>query len=84
MSDANFEALTNTINVSLSGVQEKAAEGDYEAAHADEDDLRDLLSHIDNWKMRKAAKEELLARLTPLFAMMTNGGTIEGLNAYVK
>ena len=50
----------------------------------DEDDLRDLLSHIDNWKMRKAAKEELLARLTPLFAMMTNGGTIEGLNAYVK
>lgn len=43
MSDANFEALTNTINVSLSGVQEKAAEGDYEAAHADEDDLRDFV-----------------------------------------
>lgn len=43
MSDANFEALTNTINVSLSGVQEKAAEGDYEAAHADEDDLYDFV-----------------------------------------
>jgi len=49
----------------------------------DEDALRELLSHIDNWKQRKAAKEELLARLAPLFAMMTNGGTIEGLNAYV-
>ncbi|ACO36955.1 hypothetical protein lb338_phage_34 [Lactobacillus phage Lb338-1] len=43
MSDANFEALTNTINVSLSGVQEKAAKGDYEAAHADEDDLYDFV-----------------------------------------
>ena len=50
----------------------------------DEDALRDLLSHIENWKLRKVAKEELLARLAPLFAMMTNGGTIEGLNAYVK
>lgn len=50
----------------------------------DEDALRDLLSHIENWKLRKAAKEELLARLAPLFAIMTNGGTIEGLNAYVK
>lgn len=50
----------------------------------DEDALRDLLSHIENWKLRKAAKEELLAQLAPLFAMMTNGGTIEGLNAYVK
>ena len=50
----------------------------------DEDALRNLLSHVENWKLRKAAKEELLARLAPLFAMMTNGGTIEGLNAYVK
>ena len=43
MSDANFEALTNTINVSLSGVQEKAAEGDYEVAHSDEDNLREFV-----------------------------------------
>ena len=50
----------------------------------DEDSLRDLLSHIDNWKQRKAAKEGLLAHLAPLFSLLTNGNTIEGLNAYVK
>ena len=50
----------------------------------DEETLRELLSHIDGWKRRKAAKEELLARLAPLFGMLTGGGNIEGLNAYVK
>ena len=50
----------------------------------DEDSLRELLSHIDNWKQRKAAKESLLARLAPLFALLSGGSTIEGLNAYVK
>lgn len=50
----------------------------------DEDSLRNLLSHIDNWKQRKAAKEELLARLAPIFALLSGGNTIEGLNAYVR
>ena len=50
----------------------------------DENNLRELLSHIDNWKQRKAAKENLLARLAPLFNLLTGGNTIEGLNAYVK
>lgn len=50
----------------------------------DEDALRDLLSHIDGWKQRKAAKEGLLANLAPLFALLSGGNTIEGLNAYVK
>lgn len=43
MSDANFEALINTINASLSCVQEKVAEGDYEEAHIAEDELRDFI-----------------------------------------
>ncbi len=50
----------------------------------DEDTLRELLSHIDNWKLRKTAKEGLLARLAPTFALLAGGNTIEGLNAYVK
>lgn len=50
----------------------------------DEDALRELLSHIDNWKQRKAAKEGLLANLAPLFTLLSNGNAIEGLNAYVK
>lgn len=50
----------------------------------DEDALRELLNHIDGWKQRKAAKEGLLARLTPLFDLLTGGNTIEGLNAYVS
>ena len=50
----------------------------------DEDALRELLNHIDGWKQRKAAKEGLLARLAPLFDLLTGGSTIEGLNAYVK
>ena len=50
----------------------------------DEDALRELLSHIDGWKQRKAAKEGLLADLSPLFALLSGGNTIEGLNAYVK
>ena len=50
----------------------------------DEDALRDLLSHIDGWKQRKAAKEGLLADLAPLFALLSGGNTIDGLNAYVK
>ena len=50
----------------------------------DEDALRELLSHIDSWKQRKAAKEGLLQHLAPLFALLTSGNTIEGLNAYVN
>lgn len=50
----------------------------------DEETLRELLNHIDGWKQRKAAKEGLLARLAPLFALLTGGNTIEGLNAYVN
>ena len=50
----------------------------------DEENLRELLSHIDSWKQRKAAKEGLLVRLAPLFSLLTGGNTIEGLNAYVK
>jgi type I restriction enzyme R subunit len=50
----------------------------------DEETLRELLDHIDGWKQRKRAKEELLARLAPLFDLLTGGNTIEGLNAYVK
>ena len=49
----------------------------------DEDPLRELLSHIEGWKQRKAAKESLLARLAPLFALLSGGNTIEGLNAYI-
>lgn len=50
----------------------------------DEEVLRELLSHIDNWKQRKTAKEGLLQHLAPLFALLTRGNTIEGLNAYVN
>ena len=50
----------------------------------DEEALRELLDHIDNWKQRKAAKEGLLASLAPLFDLLAGGATIEGLNAYVK
>ena len=50
----------------------------------DEDSLRELLSHIDGWKQRKAAKESLLVRLAPIFSLLTGGSTIEGLSAYVK
>lgn len=50
----------------------------------DEETLRQLLSHIDNWKLRKVAKENLLGRLAPLFSLLIGGNTIEGLNAYVK
>lgn len=50
----------------------------------DEDVLRDLLAHIDGWKQRKTAKEEILVRLAPLFNLLSGGSTIEGLSAYVK
>ncbi len=50
----------------------------------DEDALSELLSHIDSWKQRKAAKETLLSRLEPLLTLLSGGNTIEGLNAYVK
>lgn len=50
----------------------------------DEDVLRELLSNIDGWKQRNAAKENLLNRLAPIFSLLTGGTTIEGLNAYVK
>ena len=50
----------------------------------DEETLHNLLAHIDGWKQRKAAKEGVLARLTPLFNLLSGGNTIEGLNAYVK
>ena len=50
----------------------------------DEDSFHEMLSHIDNWKQRKAAKEGLLASLKPLFNLMSGGYAIEGLSAYVK
>ena len=50
----------------------------------DEEALRDLLSNLDGWKQRKAAKEGLLIQLAPLFKLLTAGATIEGLNAYVN
>lgn len=50
----------------------------------DEDALRELLGHIENWKQRKAAKEGLLSNLAPLFNLLSSGNAIEGLNAYVK
>ena len=50
----------------------------------DEESLRELMSHIVNWKQRKAAKENLLVRLNPLLMLLTGGNTIEGINAYVK
>lgn len=50
----------------------------------DEDSLRGLLAHIGGWKQRKAAKEALLARLAPLFELLTGGNAVEGLSAYVK
>ena len=39
---------------------------------------------LDELFWRKAAKEGLLARLAPMFALLSGGNTIEGLNAYVK
>ena len=50
----------------------------------DEETLRAMIEHIDGWKQRKAAKENLLASLAPLFDLLTGGSTIEGLNAYVN
>lgn len=50
----------------------------------DENVFYEMLSHIDNWKQRKAAKEGLLANLKPLFDLMSGGYAIEGLSAYVK
>ena len=50
----------------------------------DEDNFHEMLSHIDNWKQRKAAKEGLLSSLQPLFTLMSGGYAIEGLSAYVK
>ncbi len=50
----------------------------------DEEALRELLSHIDNWKQRKTAKEGLLAKLEPLLTLLSGGSVIEGLNAYVR
>lgn len=50
----------------------------------DEETLSRLLSHIEGWKKYKAAKEGLLADLAPLFALLSNGNVIEGLNAYIK
>lgn len=50
----------------------------------DEETLSQLLAHIEGWKKYKAAKEGLLADLAPLFALLSSGNAIEGLNAYVK
>lgn len=50
----------------------------------DEDSLQPLLAHITNWKERKNAKETLLTRLAPLFDLLTQSATIEGLSAYMK
>lgn len=70
------------------GIETSALEGfvteTVKLRRIDEETLRELLSHIDGWKQRKAAKENLLAHLAPLFDLLTGGNTIEGLNAYVK
>ena len=70
------------------GIEQSALEGfvneTVKLRRLDEENLRELLSHIDSWKQRKAAKEGLLDRLAPLFSLLTGGNTIEGLNAYVK
>lgn len=50
----------------------------------DGDALSALTSHAGNWKERKAAKEMLLAKLAPLFALLSGDNQIEGLSAYVK
>ena len=50
----------------------------------DEAALGALLSGIEGWKQRKAAKEGLLNELAPLFELLTAGNPIEGLNAYVN
>lgn len=49
----------------------------------DENTFADLLSHIDNWKLRKAAKEGLVADLQQIFILLT-GGEIIDLSAYLK
>ena len=50
----------------------------------DENELRNLLSNINGWKQRMAAKENLLVRLAPIFTLRTGGVTIEGLSAYIQ
>ena len=70
------------------GIDNSALEGfvkeTIQLRRIDEETLRELLNDIDGWKQRKAAKEDLLARLAPIFALLTGGNTIEGLNAYVN
>lgn len=67
-----------------SSALENFVNGTVKLRRIDEDILRELLSHIDSWKLRKAAKEGLLVSLAPLFNLLTGGNTIEGLSAYVK
>ncbi|MCQ2335867.1 MAG: type I restriction endonuclease subunit R [Paludibacteraceae bacterium] len=50
----------------------------------DEESMQPLLAHFANWKERKNAKQTLLTRLAPLFDLLTQSATIEGLNAYVN
>ncbi len=50
----------------------------------DEESMQLLLAHFANWKERKNAKQTLLSRLSPLFDLLTQSATIEGLNAYVN
>ena len=50
----------------------------------DENELRNLLSNINGWKQRMAAKENLLVRLAPIFTLRTGGVTIEVLSAYIQ
>lgn len=75
--------LANEYGIDTVGLEEFVAET-VKLRRIDEYALRELLSHIDGWKQRKAAKEGLLARLAPLFNLLSGGNTIEGLNAYVK
>ena len=76
-------ALAREYGINVSALESFVAETT-KLRRLDEDSLRELLSHIENWKQRKAAKEGLLADLAPLFSLLASGSAIEGLNAYVK
>ncbi len=76
-------AIAGTYGIDVAALEAFVAET-VKLRRLDEDALSKLLAHIDSWKQRKAAKEGMLARLAPLFDLLTGGNTIEGLNAYVK
>ena len=76
-------AIAGTYGIDVAALEAFVAET-VKLRRLDEEVLSKLLAHIDSWKQRKAAKEGMLARLAPLFDLLTGGNTIEGLNAYVK